>query len=206
MPTLYGPSGLTTLSLFMPQDFAKQRNAVNGKKPSPRKTCRAATRVQSSSDGHWSWFLTGLMAGLFAAFILYLGFVRPSETSATTSAVAADTQIAPGTSRGDFGFYEYLPSAEVQVDVVQVEERATPAEDTTNFLLQAGSFQDRQDAESRRVAVLLLNFEASVVPGVVGGKTWHRVQVGPFVGRQAADDARNALSESNIDTLVLVLR
>jgi hypothetical protein len=190
----------------MPQDFAKQRNTGNGKKTAVRKPARAATRAQSSSDSHWSWFLVGLMTGLFAAFILYLGFVRPAETTGTPAATIPDSQIAPGSTRGDFGFYEYLPSAEVQVDVVQVEERPSPVEDTNQFMLQAGSFQDRQDAESRRASVILLNFDASVVPGVVGGKTWHRVQVGPFTGRQSADIARNTLSENNIDTLVLVLR
>ena len=74
------------------------------------------------------------------------------------------------------------------------------------YLLQAGSFQDREDAENRRVKILLLNMDASVVPGVVSGRTWYRVQVGPFNGRNLADAARDALSENNIDSIPLQLR
>ena len=51
-----------------------------------------------------------------------------------------------------------------------------------------------------------MNLDANVVPGIVAGKTWHRVQVGPFAGRRAAEEARDVLSSSNIDTIVLKLR
>src|SRR5690606_38027650 len=45
------------------------------------------------------------------------------------------------------------------------------AGDTRQYLLQAGSFQDRQDAENRRAKIILLNLNANVVPGVVAGRT-----------------------------------
>lgn len=80
------------------------------------------------------------------------------------------------------------------------------AGDTRQYLLQAGSFQDRQDAENRRAKIILLNLNANVVPGVVAGRTWQRVQVGPFNGRQAAEAARALLSENNIDSIPLLVR
>jgi cell division protein FtsN len=75
-----------------------------------------------------------------------------------------------------------------------------------NFLLQAGSFQDKLEADERRAKITLLNMSAEIVPGVVAGRTWYRVQVGPFNGRNAAEDARKHLSASNIDSIPLLMR
>ena len=81
---------------------------------------------------------------------------------------------------------------------------AEPA--AVNFLLQAGSFQDKLEADERRAKITLLNMSAEIVPGVVAGRTWYRVQVGPFNGRNAAEDARKHLSASNIDSIPLLMR
>lgn len=130
----------------------------------------------------------------------------------------------------DFGFYHELANAEVAVKVpaepgpgptsATVSKVASPVVATTtaaasaaqpdvqavNYLLQAGSFQDKQEADERRAKITLLNMSADIVPGVVGGRTWYRVQVGPFAGRNAAEDARKQLSASNIDSLPLLMR
>lgn len=198
----------------MAQDFAKRRapSKSKSKKPGSRKTSRAATRAKEKSESGWSWFFTGLCTGLFLAFIVYLAVLRPEVSSngpglaIDTGPVSAEEQNDNG--RGNFDFYSYLPNAEVQVDVVPVEmtrEEIREA-DTTQYLLQAGSFQNKEDAEGRRASILLLNMDANVAPGVVAGKTWHRVQVGPFTGRKAAEEARDALSSNNIDTIVLRVR
>jgi cell division protein FtsN len=47
---------------------------------------------------------------------------------------------------------------------------------------------------------------ASVVPGMVSGRTYHRVQVGPFASRRNAEEARDQLSANNIDSIPLVIR
>ncbi len=75
-----------------------------------------------------------------------------------------------------------------------------------NYLLQAGSFQDRQEAEERRAKITLMNMGTEIVPGVVAGRTWYRVQVGPFAGRDSAEDARKELSANNIDSIPLLMR
>lgn len=69
------------------------------------------------------------------------------------------------------------------------------------YLLQAGSFQNREDAESRRARIILLNMNANVAQAVVAGRTRYRVQVGPFPGRQNAENARDILSGNDIDSI-----
>lgn len=188
----------------MARDYAKKRGT--GKR-SPSRSGGAA-RGGGQRETGWSWFFSGLCTGLFLAFIVYLALERPPLNSP-----AADGEDGIVTEEGEetregFDFYQYLPTAEVQVDVVPVDvARTTESEDDSQqYLLQAGSFQDQQDAEGRRASIILLNLDARVVPGMVAGKTWHRVQVGPFSGRQAAEEARQILSSNNIDTIVLKLR
>ncbi|MDT8397556.1 MAG: SPOR domain-containing protein [Pseudomonadales bacterium] len=199
--------------LPMSQDFAKQRPVQN-------RSVARNTRVGSATTagGHWSWFFTGLLAGVFLTFIAYLGVVKHSSDDPAQSASAGNSQVSETGNplKPEFQFYDYLPEAQVLVDVVPVpltpaQARTTASAQTdinegVNYLLQAGSFQDRNDAENRRARIILLNLQANVVPGVVSGKTWHRVQVGPFTGRNSAEAARDILSSNNIDTIVLRMR
>lgn len=204
----------------MAQDFAKKRVAAEA----GRRPVRAATRL--AEDGpttHWNWFFSGLFCGFLVIGIGYLGLIR-LDTSADN--LAADAGDAGATAQGnrpvfDFGFYGELENAEIAVSTPAASESPAASAGTVDGrdeapppapaaavarYLQAGSFQDRQDAENRRAKIILLNMNASVVPGVVSGRTWHRVQVGPFNGRAAADDARDVLSENNIDSIPLLVR
>lgn len=211
----------------MSHDFAKQRQAP-ATRPRPQ---RAATRTSEiQSQGHWGWFLSGIFCGFLIVGIGYLGLIK-LDTVVTETAQSSAATAPPGIRPTiDYGFYEELANAEVRVPAPvvpgdtttgEVQRPIDPATDTATattavvtptvedqvrYLLQAGSFQDRQDAENRRVKVLLLNMEANVVPGVVSGRTWYRVQVGPFAGRDMAEAARDALSENNIDSIPLLLR
>jgi len=213
----------------MSHDFAKQRQP-QGARSRPQ---RAATRLsETPGQGHWGRFLGGIFCGFLIVGIGYLGLIKldTAVTETAQSAGAAGEPVVRPTF--DFGFYDELANAEVEVplpgvpgeqtegnvdatmDAAAADPSATseaPAtvaqiENSVRYLLQAGSFQDRGDAENRRVKVLLLNMEANVVPGVVSGRTWYRVQVGPFNGRSAADAARDMLSENNIDSIPLLLR
>ena len=191
----------------MAHDFAKQRSSE--KSPAPRrKHAASATRLNESPGSHWPWFFTGLLTGLFLAFVGYLGLLRPPPQP-------AGIELAESEEAGDagprFDFYDYLREAEVQVDVIPVdvvqEEPALPAAaDDTRYQLQAGSFQARADADKRRADIILMNLDARVEPGTVAGKTMYRVKVGPFETRQAAEVARDALAENNVDSIPMILR
>jgi cell division septation protein DedD len=240
----------------MAQDYARHRdrNAARGGR-------RAATRMQPPASTHWNWYIAGVLSGLFAVFIGYVGIANfggqaPGETPVQQVVVAEEDLPV-------FSFYQELANASVDVatpagtappatttaQTPPKQDNATAAKptaaaatpttaaatapvetpppatspaatpppattvatapassDTRQYLLQAGSFQDRQDAESRRAKIILLNLNANVVPGVVAGRTWQRVQVGPFSGRQNAEAARALLSENQIDSIPLIVR
>ena len=148
------------------------------------------------------------MTGFFAAFIIYLGFIRTTNTPEIVIENAAPPVIETESRRGDFEYFDDLPNMEVKVDVEQVAERASPApaeNSTRRYLLQAGSFRNPQDAESRRAEITLLNLEARVVPALVNGQNYFRVQLGPFT-KATRDQAIDVLAMNNIETSSALLR
>ncbi|SDS90272.1 SPOR domain-containing protein [Pseudomonas oryzae] len=72
----------------------------------------------------------------------------------------------------------------------------------TRFVLQAGSFASREQAESTRARLILLGQDARIESGKVGDKTWHRVVVGPFASRPQADAAQKQLSAGGVSSVV----
>jgi cell division protein FtsN len=202
----------------MAQDFAKQRQVAP---PNRRNTVRAASRTApESSRSHWNWFFSGIFCGFLVVGIGYLGIIK-LDNELNQAVQIANTTDTPNRPTFDFGFYGELANAEINVPVPQstpsagnVQGRSTSetqAAITTQsvqlpqYMLQAGSFQDRQDAENRRAKLILLNMNASIAPGVVSGRTWHRVNVGPFMGKNAQESARELLSENNIDSIPLLV-
>ena len=213
-----GASVESAYSRHMAQDFAKQRPpqqqaARKGGKPTARR-----------SSSHWSWFGSGIVAGMLLAVGGYLGFLHYQSLNPSNPETAS--QQAPAEQPDfDFGFYQELATAEVAVAVpadatTTVDGTAVANTPSTaaaspaapqqppapNYLLQAGSFQDRQEADERRAKITLMNMATEIVPGVVAGRTWYRVQVGPFAGRDNAENARKELSANNIDSIPLLMR
>lgn len=75
-------------------------------------------------------------------------------------------------------------------------------EPAARYYLQAGSFGSRDQAESARAKLILLGQDARVESGQVGGKTWHRVVVGPFTSRPQADSAQKQLGANGVGSVV----
>lgn len=198
----------------MAQDYASYRD--RDRQPQRQGRPRAATRTPPPASSHWNWYIAGVLSALFVVFIGYIGIVNlggENTTEASAQPVVITEENIP-----TFSFYSELANASVDVGPAPAPPgtaETTPATTTAAsanaeaqiaYLLQAGSFQDRQDAENRRAKIILLNMSATIVPGVVSGRTWQRVQVGPFQGRQSAEEARALLSENNIDSIPLIMR
>jgi cell division protein FtsN len=203
----------------MAQDFAKQRPPQQQASRKPGKGARPPARFSQLN-----WFISGFLFGILSVAGAYLGLVQYQNMHPDKRETGAGKTAPDKLPAFDFGFYHELAKAEVPVKVQETAGSAPvattaktaphPAAEApqeadaaaVNFLLQAGSFQDKQEADERRAKITLLNMSAEIVPGVVAGRTWYRVQVGPFNGRNAAEDARKQLSASNIDSIPLLMR
>ena len=188
----------------MAQDYAKKKKASST--ASKKKPVRAATRNASVDSNHWSWFFSGLFGGVLLCMVGYFSLTQLNSGSAIVEVVipGAGSESGGNNTTTELEFYDYLPQAEVKVNVVPVEIASSAVEDESNqitYLLQAGSFLDPNDAEALRARLILLNLDTRIQPAPLSGRTWYRVQAGPFIGRNAVENAENTLIENNIDPI-----
>src|SRR5690606_28080341 len=160
---LHAPLTLRVPDANMSQDYAKKRVApLAGRRPA-----RAATRVGEDGSGtHWSWFFSGLFCGFLVVGIGYLGLIKLGSGASARPAEAGNDSGSGNSPVFDFGFYGELENAEISVSTPLADDAAPVSAGTVGgreeastaaapavlvrYLLQAGSFQDRQDAENRR--------------------------------------------------------
>jgi cell division protein FtsN len=175
----------------------------------------------------WVWSLTGLMVGLLVAFLVFLQ-MRPKQTevaeTAQPLAVPAEQQTAPAPKpnkpkaapvappKPRFDFYNLLPEMEVIVPDEDIQGQATQegvkrVEQPGTYLLQAGSFRSRKQADELRAKLALLGLETSVQAVTVDNtQTWHRVRVGPFSNLQELNNARALLKKNGVDAILIRLK
>ena len=188
----------------MSQDFAKTRKTPA--KSSKKKSARAVSRSNTTENKPWNWFFSGLSTGILLCVIGYFlpAQLRPDQGVNTIVTNPVDDEAEePGT---ELDFYDYLPQAEVVVNVIPVEIAESALQEEANpltYFLQAGSFLDPNDADELRAKLILLNLDTRVQAANLSGRTYYRVQAGPFVGRNSVDTAQNTLIENNIDPIRL---
>ena len=56
--------------------------------------------------------------------------------------------------------------------------------------MQVGAFRERKEADRLRATLALGGFESSIRTNDTADGTWHRVMLGPFQGREAAEAAK----------------
>ena len=174
----------------------------------------------------WMWAATGLTVGLLVAFLVFLQMrpkqAEPASPQALTvpaepepraaAPEAAPKQPAEPPSKPRFDFYNLLPEMEVIVPDEDIQGESMPegvkqVEQPGTYLLQAGSFRSRQQADQLRARLGLLGLETSVqTVNVDNAQTWHRVRVGPFNNLQDLNDARGLLRKNGVDAILIRLQ
>jgi cell division protein FtsN len=188
------------------QDFAKRKKKPAGRKSARTKPARA-DHSQPRSRGLRLYF-GGVLTGVFLSFIGYLTTlpdpVVPGQKPDSTPPAAEEVP------KPRFDFYTLLPVQTLEVEETEVVEPApdiskppTTAAQQEPFLLQAGSFRQRDDAERRRAELLLLGLDPKIEESHSDTGRWFRVYLGPFESRQSMSRARSLTANQNIDTLVL---
>jgi cell division protein FtsN len=196
---------------------------------------RARRRKKRARLSPWVGVISGLVIGLFVAFLVYIkmqassppaavyqeSFLPPVEqTRPAAETPAPQPQAAPAPR---FDFYTLLPEMEV---VVPDEEIAPPAPrrqpasapasrpasspasaaPAETYLLQVGSFRNGEQADRFRAELAILGLETSIQKVTIDNRdTYHRVRVGPFHDSVALNQARNLLKKQSIESRVIKL-
>lgn len=183
----------------MARDYVERGRGNKGKRPGAGKTGRkraparrSGARKPAARQGMpgWLWMLVGLSLGIVVAVVAYV-LVGPrsdqppadqasEQVPDQPEARQADTApVIPPKQDARFTFYELLPSLEL----VPRNDTYVPgarSKKNVDYMIQAGSFADREDAETRRAQLILLGMEPTINKAVLGnGRTTYRVEVGP---------------------------
>lgn len=167
---------------------------------------RSSARGQTAGRG-WRLYGAGVLTGVFASFLLYLGMLpRPDDTSPP-----AEEQAEAPAPKPRFDFYTLLPEQTIEVDVQPQE--VEPARDLGKppaaqgqaqvYMLQAGAFRQRDDADRRRAELLLLGLAPSIRETSGDNGRLFRVYLGPFDSLDAMKRARGLTAAQGIETLPL---
>lgn len=212
------------------RDYAKNKRggaSASRAKPAPKKKApvKKQKRFPTGLLAITLLLISGLGYGLY-----HLTKVDPSNASTplastkpATKAPASATQTAKASSSKNgpapqqapkttdakdttkrFEFYELLEKSEVTTQNVDAY-KSTPrdAETEHSYLLQAGSFRIKEDAERMRAQLILLGLPNVHTNTSVAddGSTWYRVRLGPFENRSRLSKAYDKLVQQNIQPL-----
>lgn len=189
----------------MARDYAKQRKAVPKRAPA-RKSAPARKKASSnnSTSSPWRWYGSGLLSGFFLSFLLYMGTLPQNVDNTSEAAPAVAEPAAATLPKPRFDFYTLLPEQRMEVDVDPAEvAQKRPTSSTETYVLQAGSFKQKDDADRRRAELLLLGLTPNIEEANGDNGHWYRVYLGPFASRSAMAKARGLTAAQNIDTLLL---
>jgi cell division protein FtsN len=184
----------------MARDYAK-----GGKRRKPATRRKSGKSAASGRGGALRAYFAGLLSGVFISFLVYLATLPPGESPGV--AEAPTPQPKPAEPEVSFEFYERLKEQRVEVEAPAVEPAANvarPREAAPDvYLLQAGAFRQREDADSRRAQLIFLGLEPTIQASGAGAERLYRVYLGPYVTRQAMNKARALTAGEGIETLTL---
>lgn len=133
----------------------------------------------------------------------------PAPGTGSGPAPAAAPAAAETEARPRFDFYTILPGVEQPATDQDLRNRSADPKTATRelFFLQAGAFQNAQDADNLKARLALLGLEASIQTANLGEKgTWHRVRLGPYEDADAMGRARSQLAGSGIEAASIKVR
>jgi cell division protein FtsN len=183
------------------------------------KHSRAAT---NKSTPGWVWLLVGFTLGLVVALLVYLNgqstlqelqkstLLNPNEAN-QQPAQDGQKEASSSTPKRRFDFYTLLPELEVSVPEIQksvqkvkVSPKVTKQAKSLGYILQVGSFQKYQEADSLKARIALLGVESNIQTVRVNNGTWHRVRVGPYRDREQLSRIRNRLRNNNVNAILMM--
>ncbi len=180
------------------------------------KARRSPSRSRKKSRG-FLWLIAGLALGAALMWGAQHYYYRDSKpfagfanlfSAGKKTADAGDKQKPPETERlpkPKFDFYTILPEFETVLPEPKGGKKtakAEPPEAGVNYILQAGSFGNHEDADRLKAKLTLSGLETHIEKITIGDKgTHYRVRLGPYSSVEALDNANGKLVQLGIKAL-----
>ncbi len=94
----------------------------------------------------------------------------------------------------------------VRSEPPKTAEATEKSAESTRYMLQAGAFRERDDADSMKGKLALLGFEAKVSSVERDGNTIFRVRTGPYKQLEDVNSARRRMADGGVETSLVPLR
>jgi cell division septation protein DedD len=193
----------------MARDFAKGRQAgaktpATRKKTQPRRGGSVRGAPDSRPGSAVRSYFSGLLSGIFLCFLAYLYMLPPADAPAPGPETAPVASVPAEPPKPRFDFYTMLPQQTLE-DAVEPAGVASPpaGAPAESYLLQAGSFRQREDADRRRAELLLLGLQPNVEESDSDTGHWFRVYLGPYNSHTEMAQAKSLMAAQDIDSLLL---
>ena len=180
------------------------------------KARRSPSRSSKKSRGIL-WLIVGLLLGAALMWGAQHYYYRDSKpfagfanlfASGKKSADAGDKQKpveAERPPKPKLDFYTILPEFETVLPEPKggkKSAKAEPPEAGVNYMLQAGSFGNHEDADRLKAKLTLSGLETHIEKVAIEGKgAYYRVRLGPYTSVEALDSASAKLAQLGIKAL-----
>lgn len=160
----------------------------------------------------WLWLLFGVTIG-----ILISSFIFDNEKSTKVAKKAKDLNenLLSIKTKKNYDFYNLLTKNEETKFKNKENTNNEPSKSKTlalkstksspsTYVIQAGSFQRKQDAQKLKAKLALLGFISNIKTVKVKDKTWYRIQLGPYSNKSKAKQSQAKLKLHSITSSMLV--
>lgn len=179
----------------------------------------------------WLWLIVLVLAGL--CVMIFLALWRPWQPTAPQEQNVLPNNLPQETNKDYRFYdllpqqqvtpipEQAVPEHKVKQDVMVIQappvEKANTAPepdilDTTvtvttptdpTYILQVRSYEDPDQADTRRAEIILNGLSAEVILANEGSKIWYRVISGPYFSEESARIAQQTLQNGGIDSFIV---
>jgi cell division protein FtsN len=172
-----------------------------------------SSKTNAGPPLHYRTFAAGLTVGLAVALAVYVvdrqktPVVEAKPLPKPKTAKSADSgEVEAETSAAQYDFYNMLPKFEVVVPEkgsnAHRDTTPAPVEQPGAYVLQVGSYRNRDDAERLRAKVAKLGIDARVQHVAIDADELHRVLIGPLRDLAKLNATRRELRAASIDAIM----
>ena len=164
----------------------------------------AVKKKKSKSDSNNS--LGGFLPGILTGIVLTVTFNYVFNSNPEVGKEKIEEIVnAKEIKKRTYDFYKLLKENEILIpdDDISVPEETNPGA----YLLQVGAFKNINEAEIRKVELLLLDLPTEVDKITFdNGEIWHRVLVGPYPNTSKTALAKAKLADNDFSFRLLQLK
>ena len=185
----------------MRKDFVKKANSNRSriyKKESPAS--------KESIGSNLKWYSAGTATGVVISLLIYLLSLpedKKTIISEPSEPKKLSGQISTKQKTTQFEFYEILPEKENKYRKSDLSTaRKKNIDEDKIYFLQAGAFKKREDAENRRVKLVLLDLEPEISLTQEKKDSLYKLTVGPLRSLTEAKKVQKLIESDGIKTLL----